>query len=124
MVLSLGPLVVEASLLEGTACAVVEKRAGSLLALRVLWIRLHHTTTGLRNQVQGTTKRHSCDALAPEVPVDEEASEAVVGLLVEACVVLLPVVNVRKLLRRAVFAPGDGDVTVEDLGRMGLAFAN
>jgi hypothetical protein len=83
-----------------------------------------HTPARLRDQIQCTTKRHGCDAFAPVVPVDEEASEAVIRRLVETCVVLLQVVNARKLLRRAVLTPGDGDVTVEDQGSVSLSFAN
>jgi hypothetical protein len=94
MVFSLGPLVTEACLLKQTARAVVEEGARSPLSQRVLWIALNDTTARLRDQFQGSTKCNGCDAFAPVVPVDEEASEAVIGLLVETCVVLLQVVNV------------------------------
>jgi hypothetical protein len=63
-------------------------------------------------------------SLGPLVAVDKEASEAVIRRLVEACVVLLPVVNVRKLLRRAVLTPGDSDVSIEDQGSVSLPVAN
>jgi hypothetical protein len=44
-----------------------------------LWVRLHHPSARLRDLVQGATKCHGCDAFAPVIPVNEEASEAVIG---------------------------------------------
>lgn len=73
---------------------------------------------------QCPTKSNRCDTLAPVVPVDEEAPEAVIGPLVETCVVLLRVVNVRKRIGGAVFAPRHRNITVEDQGRVRLAFSN
>lgn len=89
MVLSLGPLIAEAGLLKKTARAVVEEGTRSPLAHRVLRIRLHHATARFRDQVEGTTKRHGCDAFASVVPVDEEAGEAVIGRLLRAARVVL-----------------------------------
>src|SRR5262245_14302147 len=124
MVLSLRPLVAEAGLLEQTAGAVVQEGARGPLAARVLRIRLDHPAAGLCDQVQGSPKRHGGDALAPVVPVDEEAGEAVIGRLIEARGVLLQVVDVGKLSRRTVLAPADRDRTVEDHGRVSVACAN
>src|SRR5512133_271126 len=125
MVLALGPVVAEAGLLIEAARGVVEKRGRNLLALRVLRIALHHATARLRDQVEGTTKRHTCDAVPSIVPVDEDARDAIVGRLIRAGrLVFLPVMDVRKLVRRAVLAPGHRGVAVEDQGRMSVALTN
>ena len=79
MVLALGPVVAEAGLRIEAARGVVEKLGRDLLALRVLRIALHHTTARLRDQVDGTTKRHTRDPFPSIVPVDEDAREAIVG---------------------------------------------
>src|SRR5438132_6011049 len=103
MVLTLGPLVAEAGLLKGAACGAVEERGRNLLALRVLWVALHHATARLRDQIEGTTKRHSGDAFPSIVPVDEETRDAIVGRLPRAGRLLfLPVCYPRKRLRRTV----------------------
>src|SRR4029453_16849003 len=62
MVFALGPVVAKAGLLEETARAVVQERARRPLALRVLWIRLHHSTARLRDQVQRAVQRHGGNA--------------------------------------------------------------
>src|SRR5919201_1623909 len=124
MVLALGSVVAEAGLLIEAARGVVEKRGRNLLALRVLRIALHHATARLRDQVKGTTERDTCHAFPSKVPVDEDARDAIVGRLLRAGrLVLLPVVDVRELVRRAVLAPGHGVVAVEDQGRMIVALA-
>src|SRR5438132_1222108 len=125
MVLTLGPLVAEAGLLKGAARGAVEERGRNLLALRVLWRALHHATARLRDQIEGTTKRHSGDAFPSIVPVDEETRDAIVGRLPRAGrLVFLPVCYARKLLRRTVLAPGHRGVAVEDQGRVSFALAN
>src|SRR6266545_1641797 len=106
MVLTLGPLVAEAGLLKEAARGAVEERGRNLLALRVLRIALHHATARLRDQIEATTKRHSCDSFPSIVPVDEETRDAIVGRLPHAGrVVFLPVCYPRKLVRRTVLAP-------------------
>ena len=56
---------------------------------------------------------------------NEDAREAIVGQLFRTVgLVVLPVVDVRELLRRAVLGPGHRGVAVEDQGRMSVAFAN
>src|SRR6266498_3724296 len=118
MVLTLGPVVAEAGLLVEAARGVVEKRGRNLLALCVLRIALHHATARLRDQVEGTTKRDTCDALPSIVPVDEDAGDAIVGRrLRTGRLVILLVVDVRELVRRAVLRPGHRGVAVEDEGR-------
>src|SRR5206468_3964522 len=125
MVLTLGPVVAEAGLLVEAARGVVEKRGRNLLALRVLRIALHHAAARLRDQVDGAAKRHTCDAFPSIVPVDEDARDAIVGWLIGAGrLVLLPVMDVRELFRRAVLAPGHRSVAVEDQSRMSVALAN
>src|SRR6266545_3865978 len=125
MVLALGPVIAEAGLLIEAARGVVEKRGRNLLALRVLRIALHHATARLRDQVEGTTKRDTCDAFPSIVPVDEDARDAIVGRLIRAGrLVFLPVMDVRKLVRRAVLAPGHRGVAVENQGRVSVALAN
>src|SRR5260370_38512812 len=80
---------------------------------------------GLRDQVDGTTKRPSCDAFPSIVPVDEDARDAIVGRLIGAGrLVFLPVMDVRELVGRAVLAPGHRGVAVEDQGRVSVALAN
>src|SRR6266540_7466107 len=117
MVLALGPVIAEAGLLIEAARGVVEKRGRNLLALRVLRIALHHAAARLRDQVEGTAKRDTCDAFPSIVPVDEDAGDAIVGQLLRAGrLVILPVVDVRELLRRAVLGPGHRGVAVEDEG--------
>ena len=54
----------------------------------------------------------------------KKASEPVIGCLVEACLVLLPVVDVGKLIRRTVLAPTHCNITVEGQGSVSHAFAN
>src|SRR6266480_4940368 len=125
MVLTLGPVVAKAGLLIEAARGVVEKRGPDLLALGVLRIALDHATARLRDQVEGTTKRHTCDAFPSIVPVDEDARDPIVGRLIGAGrLVFLPVMNVRELVRRAVLAPGHRGVAVEDQCRMSVALAN
>src|SRR5512133_1606960 len=125
MVLTLGPVVAEAGLLIEAARDVVEKRRRNLLALRVLRIALHDAAARCRDQVDGATKRDTCDAFPSIVPVDEDARDAIVGRLIRAGrLVLLPVMDVRELVRRAVLAPGHCGVAVEDQGRMSVALAN
>jgi hypothetical protein len=65
MLLALGPVEVEASVFEEAPGAVVEERGRDPLALRVLRIRLHDTTTGLPDQVECSTERGGGDSLAP-----------------------------------------------------------
>src|SRR6266576_4623593 len=125
MVLALVPVIAEAGLFIEAARGVVEKRGRDLLALRVLRIALHHAPARLRDQVEGTTKRDTCDAFPSIVPVDEDARDAIVGRLIGAGrLVFLPVMDVRELVRRAVLAPGHRGVAVEDQGRMSVALAN
>src|SRR6266496_2370504 len=125
MVLALGPVVAEAGLLIEAARGVVEKRGRHLLALRVLRIALHDAPALLRDQVEGTTKRDTCDAFPSIVPVDEDARDAIVGRVIRAGrLVFLPVMDIRELVRRAVLAPGHRGVAVEDQGRMSIALAN
>src|SRR6478736_8965607 len=125
MVLSLGPVIAEAGLLIEAARGVVEKRSRNLLALRVLRIALHDAPAVLRDQVEGAPKRDTCDAFPSVVPVDEDARDAIVGRLIRVgCLVFLPVMNVRELVRRSVLAPGHRGVAVEDQGRMSVALAN
>src|SRR6266571_5489520 len=125
MVLALVPVIAEAGLLIEAARDVIEKRGRNLLALRVLRIALHDAPARLRDQVEGTTKRHTCDAFPSIVPVDEDARDAIVGRLICAGrLVFLPVMDVRELVWRAVLAPGHRGVAVEDQGRMSVAFAN
>src|SRR5215204_5385612 len=116
MVLALGAVVTEAGLLIEAARGVVEKRGRNLLALRqILGIALHHATARLRDQVEGTTKRHTCDAFPSIVPVDEDARDAIVGRRIRAGrLVILPVVDVRELLGRAVLGPRHRGLAVED----------
>src|SRR5258705_9154247 len=119
MVLTLGPVVAEAGLLIEAARGVVEKRGRDLLALSVLRIALHDAAAALRDQVECATKRDTCDACPSIVSVDEDARDAIVGWLIGAGrLVLLSVMDVRELLRRAVLAPGHRGVAVEDQGRM------
>src|SRR5436190_11097826 len=126
MVLALGSLVAEAGLLVEGARDVVEKRGRNLLALRqILRIALHHATALFRDQLEGTTKRHTSHAFPPIVPVDEDACDAIVGQLLRAGrLVILPVVDVRELLGRAVLGPRHRGVAVEHERRMGVALAN
>src|SRR6266850_7087494 len=125
MVLTLGPVVAEPGLLIEAARDVVEKRGRNLLALRVLRIALHDAPAGLRDQVEGTTKRDTCDAFLSIVPVDEDARDPIVGRLIRVGrLVVLPVMDVRELVRRAVLAPGHRGVAVEDQGRMSVALVN
>src|SRR4029450_8558953 len=125
MVLALGPVVAEAGLLIEAARRVVEKRGRNLLALRVLRIALHDAPARLRDQVDGATKRHTCDAFPSIVPVDEDARDAIVGRLVRAGrLVFLPVMDVRELVGRAVLAPGHRGVAVEDQGRVSVPRAH
>src|SRR5580765_6325298 len=125
MVLSLRPVIAEAGLLIEAARGVVEKRSRNLLALRVLRIALHDAPAVLRDQVEGAPKRDTCDAFPSVVPVDEDARDAIVGRLIRVgCLVFLPVMDVRELVRRAVLAPGHRGVAVEDQGRMSVALAN
>src|SRR5215468_142987 len=126
VLLSLGPVVAEAGLFIEAARGVVEELGPHLLArLQFVRIALHHAAARLRNQVDGTAQRHPCDAFPPIVPVDEDAGDAIVGRLVGAGrLVLLPVVDVRQLLRGAVLAPGHRGVAVEDQGRVRVALAN
>src|SRR5947207_6680507 len=125
MVFAFGPVVPEAGLLIEAACGVVEKRGRNLLALGVLRIALHHATTRLRDQVEGTTKRHTCDAFPSIVPVDEDARDPIVGQLISSGrLVFLPVMDVREFVRRAVLAPGDRRIAIEDQGRMSVTLAN
>src|SRR6266511_2946956 len=126
MVLALGPLVVEAGLLVEAARDVVEKRGRDLLALRqVLRITRHHAAARLRDQVEGTAKRDTCDAFPSIVPVHEDAGDAIVGQLLRAGrLVILPVVDVRERLRRAALSPGHRGVAVEDEGSVSVALAN
>src|SRR6266850_3509826 len=125
MVLTLGPVVAEAGLLIEATRDVVEKRGRNLLARRVLRIALHDATARLRDQVDGTTKRHACDAFPSIVPVDEDARDPIVGRLIGAGrLVFLPVMDVRELVRRAVLAPGHRGVAVEDQRRMSVALVN
>src|SRR6478672_2235756 len=126
MGLALGPVIAEAGLLVEAAGGVVEKRGRNLLALRqILRIALHHPTARLRDQLEGSAKRHARDACPSIVPVDEDARDAIVGRLIGAGrLVFLAVVDVRKLVRSAVLSPGHRGVAVEDEGRMSVAFAN
>src|SRR6185312_6388126 len=125
MVLALGPVIAEAGLLIEAARGVVEKRGRNLLALRVLRIALHDAPAGLRDQVEGATKRNTCDACPSIVPVDEDARDAIVGWLTGVGrLVFLAVMDVRELVRRAVLTPGHRGVAVEDQGRMRMALAN
>src|SRR5919198_4712763 len=125
MVLALGSVVAEAGLLIEAARGVVEERGRNLLALRVLRIAFYHATARLCDQVEGTTKRHTCDASSSIVPVDEDARDAIVGRLIRrGRLVFLAVMDVRELVRRAVLAPGHCGVAVEDQGRMSVALAN
>src|SRR4029453_3575963 len=112
-------------LLIEAARGVVEKRGRNLLALRVLRIPLHGAPARLRDQVEGATKRDTCDAFPSIVPIDEDARDAIVeGLIGAGRLVFLPVVDVRGLVRRAVLAPGHRGVAVENQGRMSVALAN
>ncbi len=125
MVLALGPFVAEAGLLIEAARGVVEKLGRDLLALRVLRIALHHTTARLRDEVEGTTKRHTRDAFPSIIPVHEDARDAIVRKLFRSVrLVVLPVVDVRKLVRRAELAPRHRGVAVEGQGRVSLPLAN
>src|SRR6266699_3850578 len=125
MVLALVPVIAEAGLLIEAARGVIEKRGRNLLALRVLRIALHDAPARLRDQVEGTTKRNSCDAFPSIVPVDEDARDAIVGRVVGAGrLVFLPVMDVREFVGRAVLAPGHRGVAVEDQGRVSVALAN
>src|SRR6185295_15133009 len=126
MVLALGAVVAEAGLLVEAARDVVEKRGRNLLALRqILGIALHYAPARLRDQVEGTTEGDSCDAFPSVVPVDEDARDAIVGqLLRTGRLVILPVVDVRKLVGRAVLGPGHRGLAVEDEGRVSVALAN
>src|SRR5512133_2183546 len=118
MVLALGPVIAEAGLLVEAARGVVEKRGRNLLALRVLRIALHHAPARLRDQVEGATKRDTGDASPSIVLVDEDARDAIVGRLIRAGrLVFLPVMDVRKLVRSAVLAPGPRRPAVDDQGR-------
>jgi len=67
----------------------------------------------LRDQSQSPGKRHGCDALAPVPPVHEKAGEPVIRQPVQACLVLLPVEDVRQFPRGSVLAPAHRDVTVK-----------
>src|SRR6266704_1341403 len=113
MVLALVPVIAEAGLLIEAARGVIEKRGRNLLALRVLRIALHDAPARLRDQVEGATKRDTCDAFPSIVPVDEDARDAIVGRLIGAGrLVFLPVMDVRELVRRAVLAPGHRGVAL------------
>jgi hypothetical protein len=86
-------------------CHHVKALRRNLRALRVPRIALHHAAARLRDQVEGTTKRHRCDAFPSILPVDEETRDAIVRRLLRAGrVVFLPVVNTRELVRRTVLA--------------------
>src|SRR5215831_1261743 len=125
MVLALGSVVGEAGPLVKAARGVVEKLGRDFLALGVLWIALHDATAPLRDQLEGAAKRHTCDASPSIVPVDENARDAIVGRLIGAGrLVFLPVMDVRKLIRRAVLAPRHRSVAVEDQRRVSAALAN
>src|SRR6266550_1903026 len=125
MVLALVPVIAKAGLLIEAARGVIEKRGRSPLGLRVLRIALHDAPARLRDQVEGATKRDTCDAFPSIVSVDEDARDAIVGRLIGAGrLVFLPVMDVRELVRRAVLAPGHRGVAVEDQGRMSVALAN
>src|SRR4029079_16412063 len=119
MVLALGPQIGEARLLVEAARGVVEELRRDLLALRVLRVALDHPAACLRDQVDGTTKRNAGDAFPSVVAVDEDAGEAVVGKLLHAIrLVVLPVMDVRELVRGAVLTPGNRCVPVEDQRRV------
>ena len=88
-------------------------------------IALHHAAAVLRDQIEGAANRFLCDAFPPIVPVDEDARDAIVGQLVRALrLVVLPVMDVRELGRRAVLAPSDSCVAVEDQRGMSVALAD
>ena len=117
-------LVAEADLLEEAARGAVEELGPDLLALQVVRIALDHAAARLRDQVEGSTNRHGCDACPPIVPVDEDARDAIRGLPRETGFPFLPVIDPRKLLRRAVLTPRHRGVAVEDQGGVRFPLAN
>src|SRR5262245_10561213 len=119
VVLALGPQIREAVLLVEAARRVVEELRRDLLALRVLRVALDHPAACLRDQVDRTPKGDTGDAFPSIVAVDEDARESVVGQRLRTIrLVVLPVMNVRELVRRAELTPGDGLIPVEDERRM------
>src|SRR5262245_46051698 len=120
VLLAFGSVVAEAGLLIETARCVVEELGSHLLAvLEIVRISLHDATARSRDQLDSTAKRHSCDTFPSIVPVDKDAGDPIVGQVVRAGgLVLLSVMDVRKLDRGAVLAPGHRVLTVEDQGRM------
>src|SRR6476469_10531540 len=97
VLLALGSVVAEAALLVEAARGVVEELGPHRLALlEIVRIALDHAAARLRDQVDGTAKRHPCDSFSPIVPVDEDARDPIVGQFVAAGrLVFLAVMDVR-----------------------------
>jgi hypothetical protein len=115
VLLAFGSVVAEAGLLIEAARCVVEELGSHLLAvLEIVRISLHDAAARLRDHLDSTEKRHSCDTFPSIVPVDKDAGDPIVGQLVGAGgLVFLSVMDVRKLVGRAVLAPGHRVVAVE-----------
>src|SRR5690242_690743 len=114
--LALGADVLEAGPLVQGPRRVVED--GHLLALGVVRIPLDHPAAGLGDQIHGALQGDRRHSPAPVLLVHEDAGDPVVGRAVPGGLVLLTVVDVRQLLRRAERGPCHCVVAVEDQGGM------